>query len=392
MATFSIDELTTPVTVDQVRLSIYSTLAQIGVDTTTWKPGAVVRTMIAATAIMVSALSRLMAEIAKSGFLETAEGGWLTLLARNVYNVQRIDATFATAPVLIANSSGGIYVLSDGELQVTNLRTGATFVNVGPLTIPAVSSGSSCSLIATQAGSISTSLVTDSMVVSSPLPGVTIALVAAAIGLDEESDPLLRQRCLDKLGALSPNGPPDAYGFVARSATRGDGSAIGVTRVRLTNDAHGGVDVYVAGASGAIDPADLAAVEAAIQTQAAPLAVTARVHNATEVPIAPVVSVGLYTSSAMTDAQVQDAVAAQITTYFGQQPIGGNTESVSGLIYRGAIGAAVGATLGPSGRPLPFYRIEVNTPSTDIGLAINEVATLVGITVNVLQLPPPSSI
>lgn len=383
----SLDDLTTPLTVDQARLSIYSVLGQLGVDTTTWKPGAVVRTMIASVAILVSALSRLTSEIAKSGFLETATGEWLRILALNVYGVTKIDATFATGPALLANSSGGIYVLSDGELQITNQRTGATYVNVGPLTIPGNSSNIPCTLTATEAGNGSTALVTDVMLVSSPLPGVSCALTAALVGLDAESDPSLRLRCSEKLGALSPNGPPDAYGFAARGAKRGDGSVIGVTRVRLTNDGFGNVDVYVADASGAIDPADLSFVDTAIQTQAAPLAVTARIHNAIEVPTAVVCTVYAYNNSGLSIVQIQDAVTSVLVDFFASQPIGGNIIGVSGAVYRNAIIAAIGRAAGAQ-----IFNVTLSTPAADVALSVDQVATLTGATITVQLVPPPGTV
>lgn len=383
-----IEDLTKPLTVDQVRLSIYSVLAQIGVDTTTWKPGGVVRTMIAATSILISALSRLTAEIAKSGFLDTASGDWLTLLASNVYGVDRIEATFGQGSAVLANSSGGIYVLADGELQITNGRTGATYVNVGPITIPSVSSGIPCILQASQAGSASTALITDVMIVTSPLPGVTCGLQSAIIGLDAELDPALRLRCKEKLGALSPNGPPDAYGFVCRSAVRGDGTNIGVTRVRLTKDGFGRVDIYVANAAGGIDPSDLPFVDAAVQTQSAPLAVTAFTHSADEVPVNVGAHVYCYADSGFSDAQIQDLCAASLTRFFSTEPIGGDLVGVVGKIYVSAIQNAIaGADPG-----LRVFNVAMVTPAGDLSLDANEVATLGTIGIVVHQVPPPGTV
>jgi hypothetical protein len=95
MALLPLDELTTPLTTDQVKARIYATLASVGVSTTSWKPGAVVRTMIAACAIVMAALSELTANIARSGFLELAEDKWLALVAHHVYGVDKVYATFA---------------------------------------------------------------------------------------------------------------------------------------------------------------------------------------------------------------------------------------------------------------------------------------------------------
>ena len=88
--TVSIDDLTTPVTRDEAKASIYDAMGTVGVSTTAWRPGAVVRTMVAAIAILFAACTSLMAKIAKSGFLEFAVGTWLTLVARHVYGVERL--------------------------------------------------------------------------------------------------------------------------------------------------------------------------------------------------------------------------------------------------------------------------------------------------------------
>ena len=383
-----IDDLLKPLTVDQVRSSIYIMLGQIGVDTTTWKPGSVVRTMIAAVSIVLSGLSRLTAEIAKSGFLETASGEWLKMLALNVYGVEAIEATFATGPAVAANSSGGIYVLSDGELSVTNLRTGATYVNVGPLTIPGVSSNIPLVLIATQAGSGGTALITDVFSVDSPLPGVSVTLSSALVGLDAELDPSLRLRCKEKLGALSPNGPPDAYAFVARSAVRGDGSPIGVTRVRISNDGAGRVNVYVANASGPVDSVDLPFIDTAIQQQAAPLAVTATTFTADPVVVNVGGQVYCYNTSGLSDAQIQTACVASLTDFFSSSPIGGDRIGNDGRIYRDALIAA----LSPARTGVPIFHVNLVNPGTDVGLGVSEVAVLGTVNFTIFQVPPPGTV
>ena len=50
--TTTLEELITSMTVDEAKTAIYDALAARGVTTTGWKPGAVVRTIIAALAII----------------------------------------------------------------------------------------------------------------------------------------------------------------------------------------------------------------------------------------------------------------------------------------------------------------------------------------------------
>jgi hypothetical protein len=71
----------------------------------------------------------------------------------------------------------------------------------------------------------------------------------AALGIDEESDESLRERCRAKLGMLSPNGPARRYNAVVRDADadrRLDDHAL--AHHRRQHD--GRRDVYVAGALG----------------------------------------------------------------------------------------------------------------------------------------------
>lgn len=77
--TVSIDELVQPVTPDEAKTAIYSGLGTVGTSVTSWKPGSVVRTLIAVIAVMYSAVTYLVARLAKYSFgIDFAEGNWLT--------------------------------------------------------------------------------------------------------------------------------------------------------------------------------------------------------------------------------------------------------------------------------------------------------------------------
>ena len=133
--TTTLETLTTPLTVAEIKTAIYDTMAANGVDTTGWKPGAVVRTMVAGVAIILAAFSALIALLARSGFLSLSEGEWLTLVARYVYDTERITATFATGTVTIDNASGNIYAIDPGDLILLNTATGATYRNTALVNI-----------------------------------------------------------------------------------------------------------------------------------------------------------------------------------------------------------------------------------------------------------------
>ena len=137
MAFFSLVDLVLPLTRAQVQSSIYDVLGRLGVNTTTWKPGAVVRAMITGSSVVLSAFSVLQAQIVRSGWLELAEKDWLTLTAWYVFHVERFPATFATGNVTLSNTGGGVYGIDPDDLIVGNPDTQAEYRNTATFTLGA---------------------------------------------------------------------------------------------------------------------------------------------------------------------------------------------------------------------------------------------------------------
>ncbi len=393
--TLPIDELTEPLTVEDVTESIYAVIAAVGVDVTVWKPGAVVRTMIAAVAIILAAFSRLQALIAKSGYLVLAEGQWLTLVAQYVYNVERIEAQFAEGEVTLTNAGGGVYSLDAEDLIVGNPDTSQNYRNTEAFVLGA-SATLTIPIKAVESGAAATSTANTIVTMVTPLLNVTCTNALAVVGRDPENDADLRTRCAEKLGSLSPAGPWDAYAYAARNATHTDGSNVGVTRVRAVRDGAGGVTVYVAGASGEVtgtvdDPAsDLGIIDAAIALNAEPLAVTAVVESATPVEVPISYELWVYNTTGLTDAQLDAAIAQALGSFFLTQPIGGNViENEPGKIFRSAIQSVIGAAGSTvAGVPLSF-RVDITTPTDDVELASNEVAVLSAVVGTIHQVQQP---
>lgn len=387
----SLDDLTTPLTRQEVETSIYDVLGLIGVKTTTWKEGGVVRSMITAVALVFSALSELQALIARGGFLELAEGSWLTLVARYVYNVERVLATFAAGQVTLVNSAGGVFDFDAGDLTFVNSRSGKTYKNSLSVHLGAVST-ITITVEAVEAGSDSTAAPGEISALQNALTGVTCTNALSVVGRDDEEDPALRVRCAEKLGSLSPFGPWDAYNFAARNAVRADGSLIGVTRVRTVPDGFGNITTYVASESGAVtgdqDDAttDLGAINDAIQKLAAPLAVSAYVASATPVVVAPTIRVWLYNTSGLTPQQILDSMSAKLVQFIAAQPLGGNViEGALGKVFLDAMRTAIGSAL-----PQIFH-VQIDSPAADVELSINEVAVLGTVTFAAVTQVPPST-
>jgi phage-related baseplate assembly protein len=393
-----LSDLTKPLTRDEVTLSIYEALASVGVSTTTWKPGAWPRTVITGCSIVLSSLSQITSAIASNGFLELAEGAWLDIKAHYDYAVDRRVATFAEGAVTLVNASGGVYALDPDDLIVYNPTTKQTYRNTQPIALGALATVTGVVIRAVEAGAASSAAPNTITALETVLAGVTVTNPLALVGLDAEEDPELRTRCLEKLGSLSPFGPWDAYTYAAKNAVRlADGSPIGVTRVRTSRDGYGNVWTYVATATGAVtgivtDPdTDLGAVDTAIQHNAAPLAVTAHTVSATALPVPVTYSIWVYATGA-TLQQVRDAVAANLTQFMANEPIGGNVIGADpGKIFRSALEAAIGATAYPptSLEPLPIFRTVISEPAADVIVGVNEVPVLSTVTGTVVIVTPP---
>jgi phage-related baseplate assembly protein len=389
MAIYSLDDLTTPLTRAQVQTKIYDVLATIGVTTTTWKPGGVVRTMIAACAILLAALSVLIAKVARGGFLELAEDAWLALVARYVYGEEKIYATFAEGEITLVNAGGGIYDFDTDEVVFRNPTTGAQYRNSDAIHLPALGTVT-VAITAIEAGAASTSAPNTITELVTGMNGVTVANAASVVGQDEEEDPELRARSSEKLGSLSPMGPWDAYTYAAKRALRQDGTLVGVTRARTVKDGAGGVTIYVATASGTVTgtasdiATDLGAVDDAIQRKAAPLAITADTVSATAVSVPVTYSVWMYNTSGLTGAQIEAAILAKLVAFFPAQPVGGNkVGSDPGYVFQDAIRTVIGSAL-----PQIFH-VAITEPAADVALTVSQVPVLGTVTpAAVVQVPP----
>jgi len=257
------------------------------------------------------------AELAASALLEPASGAWLTLRGRDVYGVEREEATFATASVTFANAGGGLFELAPGGLIVQNATTGATYTNQATVTINPLAASTAVSVVAQEAGVGGSSGVDEiDTIVSPTMTGVTIIASTAALGSDEQSDAGLREQCLATLGSLSPAGPADAYEYVARNSELT--GIEGVARASAVGDnATGTVTVYVATTTSTLDDPSVAAIQAAIEQWATPLAIEATVEAGT--PVETHVALNLTPNR----PEMQAVVEAAIDSLFAATDFGG---------------------------------------------------------------------
>ncbi len=375
----SIDNLLTPMTTAEAKKSIYDVLVVLGVVTTNWKAGAVVRTIITAVAILVAALSRLVALIGRSGFLSTAQGDWHRLLAQEVYGVADRDATFASTTWFATNSGGGNYPLNPGDLILQNSVTKKQYYNTASVTIPPLTADVAVSIAAFEAGTESNAGAGAIDTLVTNLPGVSGLNSQAAVATDAMTDPERTALCLAKTVAVSPNGAREAYEYVALTALRADGSNVNVNRVTAVPDGTGLLNVYLASVGGSVPSGDVTVVDEAIQQNAAPLAVTVVVESATPKSVPVTYEVWIKQIGGIDEVSAKAAIEDALITFFASEPIGGHPVGVTRKLYKSAIVTSIGSAE-VEDLKLPVFRAEVTVPAADVTLVKNEVPTLGTIT------------
>lgn len=356
----------------------------IGLPVTSWQPGDPTRSLFMAESVKLGVLEQEVVGYIQSGFLDYAQGQWLTVVAQQQFNVIVPGATFATTQVTLTNSLGAVFDLAAGDVQVKNSTSGATYTNstgghlAGPGTL-------TVTVIADEAGSASSAGAGEIDTMVTDLIGVSVTNPTAAVGTDQQAPATTVQQCRDKWGSLSPNGPAAAYSFVALNST-----LTGITtptRVRVYPDSvTGDVTVYVAGASGALSGGDVTAVQNAITQYATPLTITPTVSSATGVTVAVTYTIWLYKSVNQTTTQIQTAIQTALENLFAAAPIGGDIipPAATGNLYQSEIEACIGSVFAAK-----TFRVSISAPSGDTALTNGQVPQLGTVTATVNLIADP---
>src|SRR5690606_7731376 len=129
---------------------------------------------------------------------------------------------------------------------------------------------------------------------------VSVTNPNALVASDLETDQQLRVRCRERLGALSPMGPWDAYSYAAKTAQLSTGGPAGITHVRTEHDGFGNVTAYLAtdsgGAAGTVGDTStpLGAADEAMQQLAVPQCVTLNTQAASSLEISIIYQLWVY--------------------------------------------------------------------------------------------------
>jgi len=360
--TTSFSTLTTPVTQATYLAQILATLAAQGFPVTAWQAGNAGRTLAVADAAALTDLRSVIADVARGGYLDTATGDWLTLLAAGLFDITRTPAVYAVGSVTLACvSTAGPYSITAGSLVVTDGTRRWRSTNTTTLTLP--SSGSLSVEVRAESpgtaynGSGTTLLTTP---VSPSLAGVTVTAATSWLttaGAAEESDASLRARCRARWGSLGRGANDSAYIYLARTGHSVESSVTRASVVWGVGD--GTLTIYLAGPSGAVSSGVENIVGAWIEANKPgtdyPTVVSA---TARVVSLIATVTVDAASDSTANRALATDALAA----YFAGLDIGEDVDI--GRLYE-ALYASAGV-----------IDADISQPADDTSVNNNEIATL----------------
>lgn len=370
MISLTIDDLVTPLTEAQILEKFLTNLERSGLKPRSWREGGVYRTILRIVAGTFASFSDLQAQFIKSGFLELAEGNWLTWVAFYVYGVERPESKFATGTVTLTNSGGGNYTFAAGQIRVFNTVLKKAFTNQVAFTLAPLSSVST-SVSAVESGAASSSAAsTIDAIETTYLGQITVTNAAPVVGSDALPDVDLRQLCKDKRDARSVFGPRGAYAYAIRSAKRLDGSAVDINRLSISpSSSTGRVTAFVASPSGAPTAPDVTAVRASIESLSRPDTVTVTTSPAVEVLVTRVLTLWAEKQPGLTAADLRALALTQILLLNRAYPIGGiRKNTLQGYFYADKLEGTV-----HKAHPAIY---DVDGVGADVALAQGEVAVL----------------
>lgn len=365
----TIDDVIAPVSAEQVEQEILDVCATLGLQTTAWQQGSVIRTFIKVMSQEIATKSAMDPEIAKGGFGDLASPDWAKLWADAIYAVAFVPAAPAVGLVTFTNTEPTQYDADPGEIIVAHFLTGKTYRNQAAISILASSTLPNVVVQADEVGTASNAAPNEITTMVTTLVGVTVTNPAAVLGADEETTDALVARTRTKLGSLSPLGPKEAYNYVVQTPEFSPTSTP-ITRSRTAaNPSIGTVLVYLATASGPPTPADVAICQAAIDQWAEPWCVEALALAATSLVVP--VTYQVWLKSSLTQAQVLSAIAGALASYLASVPVGGAlVPPDTGAVYVERLLHVIhNATPG-------IELVEITVPAADVVVAPSQVPVL----------------
>lgn len=345
--------------------------------TRNWSKGGFTRTMMALFAQAYQTAGDVVRIIAESAFLDTAVGAWLKFVAKEVFNVDVVEATFAEASlgIRLTNATGRLFTFEVNDITFAHNTSKKTYRNKSAGTLnPGVGQTLDLDIIAEEAGSASNAAVDDIQTLITSFPGVTCTNTLPLSGLDEESKASIVAKCRASQAARSPGGPKKAYEFLAKSAVRPDGTPVGITRIQIPPPpGDGTMIVYLAGPSGALAGGDIPIVQDLFDRLVIPYGFDATATNSVNHGITAPCTIWVPAELGFADAEIKQAVFDALKAYTESLPVGGVIIApTAGRVYwRALLGIIEGAVEGTLKAQL--------TSEADIVIAVGEVPIWSGV-------------
>jgi uncharacterized phage protein gp47/JayE len=346
---------------------------------TNFNIGSTIRTKIEVFAEVVGELYAYGAEMLKQGFLDTATGTWLDRKAGE-FGITRIPASKAEGvvvysrlvakPTNIPIPEGSIVATAKDAsgLQYRYLTTAEVILAAGEKTVeaPVIAEAVGAAYnVGTGAISKMTTFISGIDAVTNEEDWLT------TVGVDEETDAALRQRCFLAWDELSQGGTAAAYVSWALSVAGVKSAFVDDTLPR----GEGTVDIYIMGDDGPPDPALIADVQDVIDDNR-PITADALVlsPDIVEVPITMDVTPRAgYDSVAMTTE-----IERRIDVFFGDVE-----DSTLAIVPLGVgkdvvVAQIIGVVMSVPG----VYSVDVTEPAADIEIDANEFPVQGAVTIN----------
>jgi uncharacterized phage protein gp47/JayE len=329
-----------------------------GWPTTAWQPGDVGRTLVEIAAEVLSDLSKTAVNVAKSGFLDTAEGQWLDWMAEQFYSLARSPGTFCERKLRISVAATAPFLTQDaGKIVVSDATGKYRFQNRSSVSV-APGSFSDVVFRAEGAG-VAYNTVTPT-ILNLAIPGVSVSIppgddTVTVFGNDRETDVALRRRCRNMFPVQGTGATGASYEHWALEASEE------VRRVQaLPPTGDGVVHLRIASDSAGVSSAATEAVREYIEARQ-PLTAALDLLAATPVTVNVVATIhapAQHLENAKTEAEAN--LAALLKTL----PIG-----AGGTVYRSALIEQLMA-------PIGVVNAVLTSPAADVPIVDGQVAQI----------------
>lgn len=386
MAIPTLSELFSKLTRDQIVASALKIAGQVGLPVTAWQSGSVGREIVEILCELMSQyLSGASTTAAAAGLLDYAQDLWLDLTGNQIWAVDRPAASFGQCAMVLTNSGAIDYPFGVGDLRFYRSdNPGVTYENVdtngaggtSPALIPAHGTVT-VTIIAETAGTVANAVAGEIDELVTPLNNVTASNTTPLVGSDAMTNPAYVALCRSSNAALSPNGPRDAYDYFARTATRPDGSNVGVTRTFdfQTINSPGVVILYLASDAGPVAPSDVAIVQEYILQNVVPTSISFSAASAVEHDLRYGATVFIKRGSSVDPTALRQAILASLLAFFRQLPIGGVplAQDAPGQVFDESVSNAIYDSSDQ------IVLVTLTLGAGDVTLAQNEVAVLTSV-------------